>query len=266
MERRSSKEGSYDASIGDLMASVLFIFILLLIMFILKLNNKKDSFSKPQEVRSELFKKFKKEFKKNGMIVEIDEKNGVLRFASDKGVFFKPNSDKLSIHGENVFTIVREVFEDLLPCYTHSDNFKKYCKDKSKNKGTVGYLETVLIEGHTDRDPLKGKAKENYKDNLDLSSKRALKTFRFLLNFEERKKSNSDDEGNTLYELFNKNSKHPIYERVFGFAGYGALRTLSPAFDKKKLTQKQKKKDRRIDIRFIMSPPKELKKRSLKKK
>jgi flagellar motor protein MotB len=89
----------------------------------------------------------------------------------------------------------------------------------------------VFIEGHTDNVPLQGQL-----DNWDLSAQRAINTFRFFA-----------DSAPGLPELRNE-----LGQPLFSVSGYGAGRPVVPH-----AVPTPEPKNRRIDLRFIMAPPRE---------
>ncbi len=250
---------NYGSSIGDLMAALLFLFILLLMSFILSFNTKKDALSRPIIEREKLLVRLKKDIEQQVSIkVEIDVKNGILRLRDQdddpRKMFFRSSEYNLTPYGINVLEKIRTVFMGILPCYAHKESFSRFCILDKRDK--FGLIDTVLIEGHSDTDKIGGKLSKKYniENNLDLSSKRALKTFQFLLGYDEKK-----GQGNRLFNLHNGKiaGKSEKFQKIFGVSGYGQFRRLSS--EKTKHTQLAKRRDRRIDIRFIMAMPKDVK-------
>ena len=97
----------------------------------------------------------------------------------------------------------------------------------------AGTVETIFIEGHTDNTPINNGM---FPSNWELSTKRAINTWRMMT------KARPD-----LDQLQNK-TKQPI----FSCSGYAETR---PIADNASAAGKQA--NRRIDIRFTMSPPTE---------
>jgi chemotaxis protein MotB len=92
-------------------------------------------------------------------------------------------------------------------------------------------VETVFIEGHTDNVPIQN---YEYPSNWELSTKRAINTW---LSMEKHRPE--------LNNLNNRNN-----QPVFSCSGYAETRPIS-----KNITDEDKRVNRRIDIRFTMSPP-----------
>lgn len=106
----------------------------------------------------------------------------------------------------------------------------------SKTLQTVPYegaVETVFIEGHTDNTPINNGL---FPSNWELSTKRAIRTWQMMT------KSSPD-----LDRLKNKND-----QPIFSCSGYAEKRPIAD-----NATADGKRSNRRIDIRFTMSPPTE---------
>ena len=91
----------------------------------------------------------------------------------------------------------------------------------------------MLIEGHTDRQPIKGSGQ--FRDNDQLSAERALAVFAEL----RRRQTGLD----TL--------RNADGQPLLGVAGYGERRPLADAQGD---TDAEYARNRRIDLRFILSP------------
>ena len=282
---------SYHLSLSDLFCSVLFIFIILLVYFIIQFNEKKDNLTRPLDERSNLLKTLKKELKQRDVEVIIDENDGILRIPigeKNRCSYFESAEYEINECGKNNFDHIKEVFKSVLKKYAYSSKSGK-CDKNKKNE-----IDTILIEGHSDSTPLgpsaqincpeksqkerrarcrrKGlkeecknrknrktcisryvrkclkKEKDCVRDNFHLSTMRAREAFKYLLDFNPKKKGRK---GNELYELrhcidISKNKKR----RVFGVSGFGDSRPIS----------KIKAENRRIDFRFIMPISDEIKK------
>ena len=86
---------------------------------------------------------------------------------------------------------------------------------------------------------------------MDLAMRRSQTVFKFLTDYAEGTKISKED-GNYLYFISNEQGKP-----LFGVASYGNLRS-------EQSQSSSSAEDRRIDIRFIMAQPKELKKEFMK--
>lgn len=94
-----------------------------------------------------------------------------------------------------------------------------------------GSVETIFIEGHTDNIPINNAW---FSSNWDLSTKRAINTWNMMQNAEPK-----------LNNLINRNE-----QRIFSCSGYADTRPVSTNDN-----AESRRQNRRIDIRFSMSPP-----------
>ena len=104
-----------------------------------------------------------------------------------------------------------------------------------------GTVETIFIEGHTDNVTIHTC---KFPSNWELSTQRAINTWQALSNITRE-----------LRELKNKNG-----EPIFSCSGYADTRPIAP-----NNTPEGRKKNRRIDFRFAMTPPKLEEKELIKK-
>ena len=301
---------NYDLSIADLFSGALFIFIILLVYFIIQFNEKKNDLTKPLTARTKLLENIKKEILQKGIKVTIDKENGVLRIPVSKECsYFKSGEYRLNDCGRKNFKKIRNVFTRIIPCYV-SKRFQKNCAIKEiKGKKYFDFIDTVLIEGHTDYEPIgdlfrnycteKGRRKQRnicnkcnrrclkkhsrnkrkrrckaicekkchnkdskicLESNFHLSSMRSRKIYSYLLGYEEPKRKSP--KGNILFNIESGNKK------IFGVTGFGSSRPVEIKKKKYLKTREFKKYNRRIDFRFIMATPEEIKeeiKKGLKK-
>ena len=228
----------YGLAISDLMSGLVFIFIITVIMFAVKLaavtEKKSAALAEHQEIneaRNKLLTDLEKSLKEQGVEVEIDKDNGILRLP--EAVLFKTGEAKLMTKGKGAIRILSQRLATLLNCKTTT--IATLCKDK------LPKIEAILIEGHSDKQPLKGKIKKKFTTNLNLSAQRAIGTYKIM---EKR-----------IDKLKNRQGKH-----MFSISGYGAKRPIKKKprrFNKLPKRKKEKwyRENRRIDIRFIMSKP-----------
>ena len=236
---------NYDLSISDLFSGTLFIFILLLVYFILEFQNKTKALTEPLAQRGHLLEKLKEELEKEGVVVSIDTSGGVLRIIDfDKcKSYFEEAESVLTPCGKKNLSKIRSAFEKILPCYSHVDFSTKCGIEELKSRKFSGLLDTVLIEGHTDRERIvyykTRKKKRMLENNLHLSVERARKAYTDLSEYKEDK---TKDCGGVLCRLYNDKK-----EIILGISGFGRFRLLHK--------YEKKEKNRRIDIRFIMKTP-----------
>lgn len=171
---------SYWLSIGDLMASILIVFILLFIYKIQETQNTKDINQKSIEkyeketkrvnkilqdkekiieklttVKNKIIAKLKNEFEKEDMNIDMDPITGDIKL--DEKILFSYGSSNLKINGKKYLKKFIPVYVDIL--LGDSDIRKEVAQ--------------IIIEGHTDD-------KGSYISNLDLSQKRAFAVVYFI--------------------------------------------------------------------------------------
>jgi flagellar motor protein MotB len=228
-------EGSYLASISDLMSGLLFVFIITLMVFAISLREEEmtkegvvKSLSGAAEERNKLLIELKQSLERRGVVVEVDEEHGVLRLK--EGILFSSGRADLEVKGKNVVENLAAVLGEVLPCYTENPApSSAKCSDLGKN----GKLEAMLIEGHTDNVPIApGKT---FKDNWELSAARAKTVYWTLVDFNP-----------LLDKLRNQDNIS-----VLSISGYEARRPV-----RNDDTEEGRSQNRRIDLRFLLRPPK----------
>ena len=229
---------SYGMTISDLMAGLVFVFIVMVIMFAVKVTDiikKKNAvLSEHEEInaaRTNLLDDLATSLKQHGVKVTIDPDDGVLRLPEE--VLFATGQATLSTEGKQAIAVLAERLAALLTC--KNDDNSQLCRDGFPK------VEGIFVEGHSDERPLRGAIKRQYTSNLNLSAQRAINTYRLM---EDR-----------VDDLKNRYGKH-----LFSISGYGADR---PVAEKPQgfyqLAQQEMEiwyaKNRRIDIRFLMNKP-----------
>ena len=183
--------------------------------------------------RIEILKQIKARLAGANFDVEVDEKTGVIRLPEAE--LFETARFDLTEQGRRNILLLREALEGILPCYSSSSNLTtnlsraSTCKDIGKN-----YVDAFFIEGHADSQPVK--ANNLFRDNQELSTKRAMNAYNLL--FESR----------TLASLTNSNK-----EFIMSVSGYGSNRPLC-----NETTKSCFSKNRRIDLRLVMEVPRAL--------
>lgn len=182
------------------------------------------------QTRIEILKIVQKELASYNFNVDIDEKTGVVRLPEAE--LFKTAQFTLTDQGKRNISILKKVLEEVLPCYTISTNeiIKTYSKFECENKNK-NYVDAFLVEGHADSQPVK--ANNLFKDNQELSTKRAINAYNLL--FQSR----------ILSSLMNSNN-----EFILSVSGYGSNRPV--CLDR---TSNCFAKNRRIDLRLVMELP-----------
>jgi flagellar motor protein MotB len=235
---------NYLVSVSDLMSGLLFLFIITLMVFVINFHEEKskkeietkklqtiqNDLTDAKEVRKELLEDLQKSLSQQGVKVRIDTERGILRIP--ESILFESGKAQFNSEAESTLRKLAKILAYKLPCYSgkRTDVKPKQCEP---NKFKPGRLELVLIEGHTDNVPIAGNY-HKFEDNWDLSAKRSIKTYKFLL--EEQK---------SLALLKNADG-YPL----FGVSGYAATR---PVVEHTEITPEAA--NRRIALRFILAPP-----------
>jgi chemotaxis protein MotB len=222
-------ESSALMSVSDVMAGLLFVFIITLVAFIINFQEAADrqeaintSLTNADDVRRQMLEEIEVLLVQRGIKVEIDEEHGVLRLTEAAVTFDSAKATLDDLQLANLATI-RQILEAVLPCYAASTS-------PGCDSAKAGRLDSVLIEGHTDNVPI-GEGKDL---NWELSADRAIYTYRYVI-----------DESDVLKELRNTRG-----EPLFSVSGYGDRRPLAPHASPTREPQ-----NRRIELRFIMSAP-----------
>jgi chemotaxis protein MotB len=232
----------YLISISDMMAGLLFIFIITLVAFII---NFQDAIQKQKEVtrtqteivkrftnldqtRTELLQLLKLRLQEQNIKVEIDTKHGVLRL-TENAVQFETASASLDEQNEANLKTIGSILNAVIPCYSSNPPNFHDCEGFDKSNGKI---DSIFVEGHTDNVPMNS---YRYKDNWDLSASRAITAYRVLI------------PDTVLNQIVNTN-----LQPIFSVSGYGEGR---PVEGHSYTYPKSDPTNRRIDLRFIMTPP-----------
>lgn len=260
--RRSQHEASSDsylASVSDLMSALIFIFVITLAVFALRLAKETETKHKEtkqleetnrrlnsaDQTRRQILDDIAIRLEKAGITVEVLHEHGVLRL-SQKGIYFPSGSEEPDKnYAERVGHLAR-VLAEVIPHYVApistttspvAGQSLSYCSTPAnpsnyrfERERFPSYLETLLIEGHTDVQRVS--SGHRFRNNLELSSMRAVTVYRMIEACEPR-----------LTAL--RNSKH---FPVLSTSGYGAMRLARPE-------EPLAEENRRIDLRFLMEPP-----------
>ena len=220
VRRRPPEEGeSYFMSMTDMMVGLLLIFIILLAYFALNLQSKTEELTGANRERAIILNRLQESLKEKGLQVEIDTQTGVLRLPDD--VLFDKARWELNERGRAAVSKVASAMVEVLPCYTTSH----LCKERRSSH----LIDAVFIEGHTDSDAMYGAM-----DNYGLSVRRAETTFA-VLKMRQPDLNNFRNSGGA---------------RILGLSGYGPDRPIVQGD-----SEEAKKRNRRIDLRFLMTTP-----------
>jgi len=241
--RSDEEEGSYLASMSDLMVGMLFIFIILLMAFALSYRRAQEHserertgladqktaleclLKKNKTMLSALLSNINGALSAQDVEVETDTLQGVIRM-KDRVLFDVGRAD-LREAGQVAISKVVGEFSRQMRCYiVASEDSRVGCPATS-----APIIDGIFIEGHTDNDPVRGGA---YQSNWELSTARAINTFRAM------------EAADPLFtHLLNAQN-----ESIFGVSGYGETRSLNSNSN-----PAEKQMNRRIDIRFLLRTP-----------
>lgn len=225
VRRRPPEEGeSYFMSMTDMMVGLLLIFIILLAYFALNLQSKTEELTGANRTRAEILNDLQQSLKDKGLQVEIDTKSGVLRLPDD--VLFDKGKWELTGRGQEAISKVANAMVDVLPCYTVSD----LCESEPLQHR----IDAVFVEGHTDSDLMSGGM-----NNYGLSVRRAETTFTML----QRNQP-------ALRGFLNRPAGEDGSAPILSLSGYGPDRPVDRGE-----SEDAKKRNRRIDLRFLMATP-----------
>lgn len=182
----------------------------------------------------QLLQEISEEVSRRGLNVEIDHRNSVLRLTEDTVRFsFATDDERYRAHYDNTrkaLTTLKKigsVLADVLPCYAevHHDQCSPLYS---------GTLKSVLIEGHSDKGGVGGSLFGGHQNQYH-SVLRAMTVYQDLVQKNVQLDTLKNVDGNKL----------------FAVTGYGTDRPL-PGHEH----TESDVENRRIELRFIMTPPK----------
>lgn len=227
----------YLISVSDMMSGLLFVFIITLFAFvinfqdaILRLEITNTALEGNKVMRKDLLKDIQNQLVNEHILVEVDNENGVMRL-SENEIQFQQGEDILDEQYLHNLELISAKLASILPCYSANPPQEMIAQGICLDR-MVGKIDSIFIEGHTDDKPVNRWTVKRFKNNLELSAFRAIYTYQKMIAFQP-----------VLNELLNSNG-----QRIFSFSGYGKERPL-PGVDP------ANGRNRRIDIRFIMTPP-----------
>ncbi len=226
---QGGEEEGYFVSMTDMLVGMLFLFIIMLMFFAMKFNEAaivhretvQDLIS-ADETRKDILEDIGRSLKMQGVAVVIDTENGILRLP--ESILFNVDKSVLTPQGSQALEKLAASLAHVLPCYSFAPGLGR----PANCPASTHSVESIFVEGHTDST---GDDEHNWR----LSTDRAFHTYQDLIQSQQ-----------DLASLQNRDG-HP----VISIAGYGKQR---PAFPND--TVEHKSQNRRIDLRFIMSPPK----------
>jgi flagellar motor protein MotB len=143
-----------------------------------------------------------------------------------ESVLFQTSDARLGLEQRKIVDNLADALARTLPCFTAVPDPRDCDQDD------LSVLETVLIEGHTDKRPISNR---RYRDNDQLSTERALAVFGEFLRVQP-----------ALDTLRNAEGTYPL----LGVSGFGARRPLPEAQGD---SEADYALNRRIDLRFILA-------------
>lgn len=251
-------EVDFFVSMTDMMVGMIFLFIIMLMFFAMKfsddsvdlreqnrlleaqrkaaedeksrLRNQLDLLQGAQQARRKVVEQVYQSLKDQGVTVLIDRSNGILRLP--ESILFPVGKADLLPEGKEAVAKLARALAQVLPCYATLPDAAIPADCPPSAFG----LEALLIEGHTDSD---GTEDMNWR----LSMERALHTYQVMIHEQPQ-----------LGELRSRqlHADQSIGYPLMSVAGYGLNRPIVP-----NTSVENKRRNRRIDIRFIMTPPSE---------
>lgn len=173
MKKRDVDETQYWLSYSDMMAGLLLIFIIIIVVTMLKaqekfeiqqrelseqqrvLNEQQDKIDKIVGIRSEIIEKLAETFNSTKLNIKIDDKTGAI--VLDSNILFERDKYILTNDG-------REFLKEFIPVYIKT----------ILNEDFKDYIAEIIIEGYTDSDG-------EYIYNLKLSQNRSMAVVDYIL-------------------------------------------------------------------------------------
>jgi len=224
---------SYLATVSDLMAGLIFVFILTLMIFASRFQAAESRLKSTVATRDTLITAVGNALIKRGLKVVVNADQGVLTFTED-AIRFKQGYAQPDSSSFILIDTIAAVLGRIIPCFVAYTDSTLVCQSSAIDTAKLaGKIEALMVEGHTDTVPISAQLTRDkgYKNNLELSGARASAVWQRLV------------QGNPGLVSLANSSRKPI----LSIAGYGDLRladTSNPG----------SASNRRIDIRFIMEP------------
>lgn len=223
-KKRYLSSSDHYAMISDIMVGLVFAFILIIVIFAVELGHatqkKKEAlaeYSKLQEARTTLLENLKKSMKKHGLSVVVVPQHGTLQLPEN--VLFDAGKAQPKKSGQKAIKTLSEQLANLLTACAKNNDDDCPC------------FESIFIEGHSDKQPLKGEPKRKFITNLNLSAQRAINTYQRMKH--------------QVAKLRNKHQQH-----LFGVSGYGAERPIRTRPQSANDLKGWYRDNRRITLRF----------------
>lgn len=206
-------DGGYLASASDLMIGLLFVFIIIVVALSLQIKKVIAEGNKRGDPLAALIAQIGLKAQLMGVDVQVDPKSGVISLPAD--TLFDVGSARLKPQGERAVAAIKTELIKNLPCYLPKHDG---C-ELNPNQATI---ETIFIEGHTDKKPLKRGLYNNWHLGLD----RARAVHALLIN--------------PKLDSYRNEKGQPI----FGFSSYADERPKKVGYPEL---------NRRVELRFVLS-------------
>lgn len=224
-------EENYFVSMTDMMVGLVFIFIIMLMYFALQFQDVTDQMTGADRERAEILRQLQQTLKEKGVEVTIDTQNGILHLPD--AILFDRGQAELKPEGEIAIGHLADALTEVLPCYTDTRDGAAPRPPTCAN--TLYRIESVYVEGHTDKDNLN--AGGVIRNNLVLSAIRATNTFKSII-----------DRRPEIGGRCSWKGQHCA--AVLSVSGYGPERPVDEGD-----SPEAKQRNRRIDLRLTMVAP-----------
>jgi flagellar motor protein MotB len=195
--------------------------------------------SKADQTRTEILTDMQTRLAALGVDVKVNPDAGTLSLPSTK-LFASGQADPIVPTGRDTILRLGQVMADVLPCYAPHTPGGGSDPSSCPVKGDFSNVSAVYVEGHTDVFPY-GSATGRFRNNWDLSAGRAIEAFTLIRDHFEALRSLKNQDG----------------DAILGVSGYADTRPMDrTAIDRQTPTEAER--DRRIEVRIIMSTNEEL--------
>ena len=173
-----------------------------------------------------------------GVDVKVNPDAGTLTLPSTK-LFGSGQADPTIPNGRDTILRLGQVMADVLPCYSPAGSGSTPGIE-CLAKGDFSNVSAVYVEGHTDAFPY-GSALGRFRNNWDLSAGRAIEAFTLIRDHFDQLRSLKNSDG----------------DPILGVSGYADTRPVDRN-SADRLTPVSAERDRRIEVRVIMSTNEQL--------
>ena len=236
MARTSSQPPSFEensdgffAAFTDLLVGLIFLLMIIIMSFGLEFKDKEKDYERTTDevlrmeyARGDLLRVISDRMRERGYTVIIDFENGIIRLHEE--LLFDSAQWNVSDQGKQALSALAEVFAEVLPCAVFDHKAKE---PECEGIPRTNYLESILVEGHTDKEAFNSETMTNW----ELSAFRAISVYRALV------------DAQPMLETSIHNRKD---EPVLGVSAYAERRPVDDF---------NLEPNRRIDVRFNLHAP-----------